>query len=127
MWIPQLLLTDDDAAFREAVGEGLQRRGLNVTAAADGAEAIDIFESCELHLVVLDFNMPRVNGLQVLRHVRDSGRDVPCVLLSGELDETLVDAARQQDAYEVLSKPVRLQRLCETVLAALRTRHGWAG
>lgn len=123
MWIPHLLLSDDDAAFREAVGEGLRRRGLEVVDASDGAEAIELIESSQLHLAVVDFNMPRLDGLSVLRHVHQSGRQLPCVLLSGQLDESIRREAEAADAFEVLSKPVRLQKLCETIFAALKARY----
>ena len=123
--IPNLLVTDDDSAFRQVVCEGLTRRGFQVTEARDGQEAIEVLDRDEVHMALLDFHMPRLTGLDVMRHLSDCPESPPCVLMSAELDEDIRREAERMQAYRVVSKPVRLQQLTEIVCAALTAAYGW--
>lgn len=133
---PRILLTDDDPDFRSAASEGLTRRGFAVVEAADGLEAIETWDrdGGQFHLCLIDFNMPRANGIDVIRHVYDcvsrlaSSNDQPayspCVLMSSELSEPIRQQAASFRVYRVLSKPLRLRQLGEVVASALAEVHG---
>lgn len=125
MLIPNLLVTDDDSAFREVVREGLSRRGFRVTEASDGQEAIDVIASCEVHFALIDVHMPRLSGLDVIRHLHQQPGSPPCVLMSADLDEEIRREAERMQAYQVLSKPVRLTQLTDVVCGALSDIYGW--
>lgn len=127
---PKLLIADDDRDFRESLAEVFQRRGYSTRLAADGREALDIVQSSrELHLVILDVHMPRLTGLQALQKIRQMfKRDLPCILMSAELDEEIVRQAQQLETTSVLSKPFTLRVVTEAVEEILRTKyghHGW--
>jgi len=123
--VPNLLVTDDDSAFRDALCEGLSRRGFRVTAASDGEEAIEKLASAEFHLAIVDFHMPRLTGLDVMRHLTRSPKRLPFVLLSASLDEEIRREALKMNAYQVLSKPVRLFQLNQLIRGALAEVYGW--
>jgi CheY-like chemotaxis protein len=123
---PCLLVTDDDRAFRSVLCESLQRRGFDVTQASDGDEAISVLGSQEIHLALVDYQMPRVTGLEVMQHVLECSLPVPCVLMTAQLDETVRKSAMNLNAYQVLSKPVRLNELAGVVGKALREAWGWS-
>lgn len=123
--IPSLLVSDDDPAFRQVVCEGLTRRGFRVTEARDGQEALDVLQQSLVHVALLDFHMPRVSGLEVIRYLYESPESPPCVLMSAELSEETRREAHRMRAFEVLSKPVRLQQLTRIVWSALTAVHGW--
>ena len=123
--IPNLLVTDDDSAFRKAVCEGLSRRGFQVTEASDGQEAIDVIDRCKVHMALIDVHMPRVTGLDVIRVLHGRPQSPPCVLMSAELDDEIRREAERMRAYQVLSKPVRLAQLCEIVCGALAEVYDW--
>jgi CheY-like chemotaxis protein len=125
--VPNLLVSDDDAAFRRAVSEGLSRRGFHVTQACDGQQAIEMLSSRRVHIALLDVHMPRMSGLEVIRHLRlsESPESPPCVLMSAALDDEIRREAERMRAYQVLSKPVRLQQLTKIVCAALANIYGW--
>ena len=123
--IPNLLVTDDDSAFRRVVCEALTRRGFRVTEARDGQEAIDVLQRAQVHVALLDFHMPRVSGLDVIRHLYDSPESPPCVLMSAELNDEIRREAQRMRAYDVLSKPVRLSQLTTIVCSALAAVYGW--
>lgn len=123
--VPNLLITDDDPAFRQVVSEGLVRRGFRVTEASDGREALELIERSEVHLALVDFHMPHVTGLDVIRHLHGRPASPPCVLMSAELDDEIRREAERMRAYHVLSKPVRLAQLTKIVCGALVDRYGW--
>ncbi len=125
MMIPNLLVTDDDAAFRHVLCEGLVRRGFHVTEATDGQEAIDVLGSCEVHVCLIDFHMPRLTGMDVIRYLHASGRVLPCVLMSADLNDDIRREAHSMAAYGVLAKPVRLKHLGDVVCGALADVYGW--
>ncbi len=121
---PNLLITDDDSAFRAVLCEGLSRRGFRVTEASDGEEAIEKIERYEVHLAVVDVHMPRVTGLDVIRHVSKIAGP-PCVLMSAQLDDEIRREAARMKAYQVLSKPIRLAQLTDLVCGALADVYDW--
>ena len=122
---PNLLVTDDDAAFRRVVCEALTRRGFRVTEARDGQEAIDVLQRAQVHVALLDVHMPRVSGLEVIRHLYESPESPPCVLMSAELNDEIRREAQRMRAFDVLCKPVRLQQLTQIVCSALVAAYGW--
>ncbi len=125
MFVPNLLVTDDDAAFRTAVCEGLMRRGFRVTEACDGQEAIDLLERTEVHVALVDVHMPRLGGLDVIRYLHRQPTRLPCVLMSAQMDDATRREAIAMRAYGVLDKPIPLNRLTTTVCAALEDIYGW--
>ena len=108
---PLLLLVDDDAQIRVLLSEVGTREGFEVLEAADGAAAIEMLQRRHMDLVLLDLHMPRANGLDVLRAVRESGTSSEIALMSG--------AASVEDAVEAIklgatgyfSKPLDLPRV----------------
>lgn len=125
MIIPHLLVTDDDSAFRSVLCEGLSRRGFRVTEARDGEEALEKIAQVEVHFALVDFHMPRVSGLDVIRQLRESPDSPPCVLMSAQLDDEIRREAARMNAYQVISKPIRLAVLSDLVCGALADIYGW--
>ncbi len=126
MFVPRLLVTDDDAAFRSALCEGLSRRGFQVTEACDGQEAIEVLGRMQVHLALVDVHMPRLNGLDVVRHLHNHANSPACVLMSARMDDVTRRAAMEMNAFDVLDKPIPLNRLTETVRKALAETYGWS-
>jgi CheY-like chemotaxis protein len=123
--IPSLLITDDDPDFRQTLCGVFDRRGFHTLTASDGAEALDIVEREQIHLLLLDMHMPRLTGLETLRRVRQLQLAVPCILMSGQMDDVLAEAARAENAFTVLRKPVRFLEINRAVDSALKTIYGW--
>jgi DNA-binding response OmpR family regulator len=124
---PKLLIADDDRDFRESLSEVFCRRGFTTCLAADGQEALEIVNcSMELHLVILDIHMPRLSGLEALQQLRWSrAASLPCILMSAELDESIVREAEPLKPAGMLSKPFTLRTLTTTVETVLRNSYGW--
>jgi two-component system chemotaxis response regulator CheY len=123
--VPSLLITDDDTSFRETLCGVFQPRGFRVFSAGDGEEALSIVGREDVHLLLLDMHMPRLTGLETLRRVKQFKSRLPCILLSGRLDDTLIHQARLAQAFSVLAKPVSRLLITNTVDQALRRIYGW--
>ena len=124
---PSLLITDDDLAFRESLGEAFARRGFHVTLAEDGQRGLDIARRGNFHLALVDYQMPRLSGLQMLEQLRVDRPELPFILMSGAMDESLRAEAERMRAYRVMSKPLRLRQVDDLVREALAEVYGWAG
>ena len=119
---PRILLSDDDAAFRAVLAESLGCRGYEVTATGDGGQAIEAWDNGrgQFDLCLVDFHMPRANGIEVIRHVQSTGPvSAVCLLMSAEMDDAIEAAAMAAHAYRVLTKPLRLKVLTEALRRAL--------
>jgi CheY-like chemotaxis protein len=122
---PSLLITDDDRALRETLGDLFQDRGYRTLLAADGVEAVEIVRAEVVHLVLLDQNMPRLKGLEVVGRLAQMKLPPPCILMSAEMDDVLERAARMSHVFSVLAKPLRSAVIMDAVAAAMRSRYDW--
>lgn len=122
---PSLLITDDDAAFRETLQEVLEPQGLHTLQAEDGEQAVRIIRTEVVHLVLLDMHMPKLTGLETLRLVKQIKALLPCILLSADLDEVTIQQARRAQAFSVLRKPVTRQEITGVVFEALESTYDW--
>ena len=123
--IPSILITDDDAGFRETLRGVFEPEGFHTLTAEDGEEALEIVRSREVHLLLLDMHMPKLTGLETIRRVKQFKAILPCILLSADFDETLVEQARLVQAFSVLAKPVSRQKITFTVRLAFERTYDW--
>ncbi len=115
----RVLIADDESQIRHAVQRALSARGYDVDVAADGAEALDRAAASPPDLVVLDLNMPEVDGLEVCRRLR-AWSAVPILVLSVREDEADKIAALDLGADDYLTKPFGVGELLARVRALLR-------
>jgi CheY-like chemotaxis protein len=117
----RILIADDDRQMRRLVRGLLEREGHEVTEASDGLDALDAIESGQFDLMVLDIDMPRLDGLGVLEELRarvmTSG--VPVIVLTARTDDTEAQVL-DLGAQDYLTKPVQPQSLLSRVRAVLR-------
>jgi len=116
---PSILITDDDQQFRETVRGVLVSRGYRTLLAGSGSEALDIVQREDVHVVLLDMHMPWLTGLETLRMVKLLKSRLPCILLSGQMDDQLRREAEAAQAFWVLSKPVSRVELTSVVELAI--------
>ena len=123
--IPNVLITDDDADFREVLCDALSRRGLHLVQAADGDEALRLIERESIHMALVDVHMPKVTGLEVIRVLSQRAERMPYVLMSAMMDEEIEREAARMRAYKIIRKPIRLQNLRDIVCGGLAEAYGW--
>lgn len=125
MVTPRLLITDDDRSLRHTLADALGRCGFEIATAGDGTEAIRVFDTGAVHVVIADFHMPGATGLDVIRHVRSRDRLLPCILMSAELPFAIREEAERMSAFAIFDKPLRLGMLRDAVTRSLQEVYGW--
>ena len=100
----------------------LRHAGYDVATASDGQEAVDMIraEAARFDLVVLDGNMPRMNGLHAARLIREIRSDLPLVLASGYFDGSKEEMLAREIFSGVIAKPYDIASLSSAIAALLR-------
>jgi two-component system chemotaxis response regulator CheY len=122
----KVLIVDDTSTSRMLIRDGLEQLGIkNIIHAADGEQALKMMMSTPAHLVISDFNMPKLDGLQLLQAIRTykPTAGVPFIMLTGKGDTTVLARGRALGLNNYLSKPVdmvALKKAIEGVVGRLR-------
>ena len=117
-----ILIVDDEAAFRDMLAALLKPLGYRIETASDGVEAINTLQKSFFDLVLLDVNMPRVDGVEVLRHIQDHYVDTQVIMLTGVGDLRIAVECMRLGAYHYLTKPYSSDELLELINRALERR-----
>ena len=116
----KILVVDDESRMRKLVRDFLVKAGYEVIEAADGKEAVDLFfDQQDIALIVLDVMMPRMDGWQVCREIRNTSK-VPIIMLTAKGDERDELMGFQMGADEYISKPFSPKILVARIEAILR-------
>lgn len=123
----KILVVDDESRMRKLVKDFLAREGYTVLEAGDGMEAMDVFyEEKDIALVILDVMMPKMDGWQVCREMRESSK-VPIIMLTARSEERDELQGFELGVDEYISKPFSPKILVARVNAILRRSLGNAG
>jgi CheY-like chemotaxis protein len=122
---PTLLISDDDFDLRESLGGMFSARGFETVLAGDGREAWDVVRHRDVHLVLIDFHMPRMTGFEAMRLMKEYRRELPVILMSAEMDDALSRQVLDADAWSVHKKPVDIMKIQADVFDALRSTYNW--
>ncbi|MEZ6086779.1 MAG: response regulator [Pirellulaceae bacterium] len=110
----KVLLVDDSGVMRKIILRALNAVGVtDVVEAADGVEALEHFKAEEIDLVLSDWNMPNMNGLDLLKAIRATGSKVPLIMITTESEQARVLQAIQAGANNYLVKPFQQEALME--------------
>jgi DNA-binding response OmpR family regulator len=123
---PHMVIADDDRAFRETLASVFVAQGFRTTLAIDGEEVLGIARREPVHLMLLDYEMPRLTGLEAVRQMQRRSRKLPWILISAAIDEALRAEAQRADAFCVLDKPVRFRELNSAVETAMKVNYDWS-
>ncbi len=115
-----LLITEDETRMREVIMMLLSDLQLNIFEARDGQEAIEIFDSETIHLVITDLKLPKVGGMAVLNHIKEVNPEVPVIIITafGSIDNA-VEAIRL-GAFDYVTKPFTEDKLRSCVEKAMQ-------
>lgn len=100
-----LLIVDDEPLLLKRLKLNLEEYADQVFTAKDGLEALEIFGREEIHCIVCDINMPKMNGVEVIRAIREKKSDVPFVFYTGHGNHDLMMEAAKHGAFDFLDKP----------------------
>lgn len=102
----KVLVADDSSTMRKIILRSLQAVGVpDAAEAGDGEEAVNMFKSGTYDLVLTDWNMPKKNGLDVIREIREVNATVPIIMVTTEAEKTRVLEAIQAGVSDYLVKP----------------------
>ena len=103
-----LLVVDDNEFNRDALSRRLRQKGFDVIVAVDGEEALELVANGAFHLILLDVEMPGMNGLDVLTHLRDhhSRIDLPIIMVTARSQGPDIVEALSRGANDYITKPI---------------------
>ncbi len=111
-----ILAVDDEELTRDVLVQALRILGYEAVAASNGADALNLFESCKPSAIITDIHMPEMDGLELLRHVRDKDKALPVILITGYDAGEARLAAESYGASALLIKPFRIHELQEILV-----------
>lgn len=118
----RVLLVDDEADFVEILAERMRSRGVDVTCALSGREAIQHAEEGSFDAVVLDLAMPGLDGIETLRRLREMQPQLQVMILSGRATVKTAVEAIQLGAIDIFEKPTDVETLVERIRSARAKR-----
>lgn len=117
-----ILVIEDDAFVRHSLERLLSLAGYEVLSAGGASEGTAIFESRRCDLVLLDVRLPDGNGLDILKHMREAGEDLPVIMVTAFPAVQAAVAAVKAGAYDYIVKPFDSEELKYTINRALATQ-----
>ena len=111
----KVLLVDDEKEFTETLSERLQLRDLEVFTASSGSEALDLTEKHRFDAVILDLQMPGMDGIETLKHLLAKDADQQVIVLTGHGTVSKSVEALKAGAKDFFEKPIDIQTLSEEI------------
>lgn len=121
----KILLVDDEEDFIATLSERLSLRGYDNSTALDGSQALEFLESNPVDIIVLDLKMPGMDGIEVLRKIRENDQRVMVIIQTGHGTDKEEEEIAQLGASSFLRKPVDIEALIGALQeAATALRNG---
>lgn len=111
----KVLLIDDEQDFLEVMSERMKNRDIDVTTAASAKDALQLAESGSFDAIILDLQMPEMDGLQALERLKAINPDLQVILLTGHATVEKGVQAIKLGADDVMEKPADMQKLVEKI------------
>lgn len=117
-----VLVVDDEPAIRRFLRTSLSAEGYSVIEAEDAAGAFEAIHKQRIDVLVLDLGLPDIDGIEVVRRLRDAGSKIPIIVLSSRTHESAKVQALDLGADDYITKPFGVEELGARIRAALRHR-----
>lgn len=119
----KVMLVDDEESFALTLAERMQMRHATTTVAHSGQEALDALAKGDIpDVMILDLRMPGMDGLEVLRRVKELHRKIQVIILTGHGTEKEEEEAHRLGAFEYHKKPVDINVLVDSIKKAFREK-----
>ncbi|MBN1869076.1 MAG: response regulator [Candidatus Omnitrophica bacterium] len=116
----KLLIVDDEIDVREFAKRFFKKRGIDVSIASGGDEALNIIGRHRPDLVLLDIQMEGLSGMEVLRKLREEKNDIKVIMVTGAEDPSIIDEANNLGVKGYIHKPLILEELEKIVMKELK-------
>lgn len=111
----KILVVDDEKNMRIALFEALSRNGYDVAVAEHGRMALDMMEKSQPDMVIADIKMPEMNGIELLKRIKEKAQDLPVVIITGYATVDTAVEAMKQGAFDYILKPFPVEVIEDTV------------
>jgi len=118
----KLLLVDDEIKFLQSIAQRLELKNFDVIAASNGEEAIASAEKGLFDVAVVDFQMPGMDGIQVLKALKERHKYLEIIMLTGHATVDSAVECTKLGAFKYLEKPYAFEKLVETIKEAFEAR-----
>jgi len=120
--LPRILIAEDEEGIRFAMKETLAEEGYEIEEAVDGKQALEFFCPEKFDLVILDYRMPNLDGLEALKEIRRQDPEVPVLFVTAYGSKDLAMEALRQGAYDYFTKPFDVDEIRVVVRRAMEKR-----
>jgi two-component system chemotaxis response regulator CheY len=115
------LVVDDSAVMRKILKDALFKAGItDVGEAADGREAVEAAMSEDYDIVLMDFNMPEMSGLDAVKEIRGGGKQVPIIMVTTEGEKSRIIDALKAGADNYIVKPFKPEHIAQKIRDSLQ-------
>lgn len=121
---PKVLVVDDEESLRRLFERILRSKDYTLIMAKDGLEGIKRNEDSNPDVIILDLKMPQMDGIETLRHIRKTDKEVRVIILTGYGDAQTVREAADLDVYEYVTKPFSNEVAIKIIKEAFASREG---
>ncbi len=118
----KVLIVEDDLSLQKAIGKGLKKFGYAVDAASDGEEALQLFEVNRYDAIVLDMNLPKIDGMDVLKEIRKGNQEIKVLILSARSEVEDKISGLDTGANDYMAKPFHFKEFEARLRALLRRK-----
>ena len=116
-----ILLVDDDINYLHILSMFLESKGFDVSTASGGINALETLKHDKFRMMITDFNMPEINGVELATKVKEQRSDMRIVLVTGADLSKIGEDAANAGISEMLSKPVELQVFLAVIRSSLKS------
>lgn len=118
--LKQILVVDDEENIRELLAETLRLVGFSTVTARGGVDALQLVRNQDFDLILLDVNMPILDGFETLRKIRAIKRDIPIIMITARADKPDVVTGLREGADDYITKPFNMEEVVMRINAVLR-------
>ncbi|GAB4375683.1 MAG: response regulator transcription factor [Calditrichia bacterium] len=119
----RVLIAEDESQTAQSLKKSLQAEGYDTAIASDGSEALELLANNTFDILLLDWRMPKLSGLEVCRKVRANGNDIPIILITALSDISNKTEALNFGADDYITKPFSIEELLARIKAVSRRYH----
>jgi DNA-binding NtrC family response regulator len=117
--LKKILVVDDEAGIRRLLFELLSNKGFRVTLAKDGKDSLAQMRNRRFDLLITDINMPRLDGIELLRRMKKEGRRERVIVMTGSSMNKAHFGKDTPDVFTMLQKPFHMNNFLDTVTSVL--------
>jgi len=114
-----ILIVDDQPGIRILLNEVFQKEGFQTILAANGLEALKLFNEHDVDCVILDMKIPGMNGLEILQNIKKQKEEVPVMMITAYGEQDLIDVALSEGALAYFTKPFNIFEVVNKVKVAV--------